>query len=353
MENTPPLLIGSHLKPPQISTDLLVLETSWEAWIPENYVPLHQFSINGSWQRAESAEEKASSNRFGLLLSKKTPKINKDSEKNKKTGATYDLPIVRDTLLLRLFGSMRLGKNIFSRPEQLLPRNIESPIELDSRAIRNLSRCPWEDPQSPNPLSHIVIFHLSASSYTNVGWNLCTQNDARPIFIVYGNVLEASRWLILLVTCILSIWFLSPYRLFRVGLCGSAAVSCMLVPLVWTPICSGVFLGAGCSFIYSSIRRHLQYNASKLKPFIIVGKKPEKKSLAEKLASHPIHHQNTPQSVPAPPATEIPEIQRDIGTKLRVPGVSGVSTTALDGKNENSLKKNDSSSEIHKNEVPK
>lgn len=343
MENSPPLAVCSTLRPPKLSTNLMVLETSWQAWIPENYVPLKQFSVDGSWQRAElfsgNFDEARTNSDFSENFSQNSDanrslKFNKNSNNFQKSrfsenDSGYSSSIVRDTLLLRLFGAMRLGKNIFSRPERLTPSSIESPIELDPRAIRTLTTCPWEEPESEVPLSHVAIFHRSASSYSNVGWNLCTQSELKPIFIVYGNVLESCRWFVLLVTCILSVWFFGNYRLFRVGLCGAAAASCMIVPLVWTPISSGIFLGLGSSFIYTSIRRHLQYTASKRKPVILVGKGTEKKNGSSK---HMPPLENTSNSVSVKIPTEIPtETLEEIGTKIRIPSENAVKERGAEG----------------------
>ncbi|MBQ9454355.1 MAG: hypothetical protein IJU53_01645 [Thermoguttaceae bacterium] len=256
LEHQPAWSVFATLNPPQISTNLLVLQKSWETWIPENFVPFGKNDV--SW-KIDSKD------------------IASDEE---TTGAKVDTPNVsqkrdfqKDSLLVRLFGPFRLGKNIFSRPENLTLTEIESPIPLDPRSLEKLSSFGPEE-KSGGHSSNLAILSRERVSHTVVGWNAFTQSTERPIFVIYGNIVEALRWFLLLFVGFLASRVLAPYRLLRVWLCCLSGIFCMLVPMAWTPIFSGIFLGFGVSFINSSLRRHFRYVSGNMKPVISVKSPP-------------------------------------------------------------------------------
>lgn len=318
METTPKWQISATLAPPKITADLRVLQSSWKAWIPENFVPIRQFSVDENWKRETKNVPQDSGN---SVKERAETEIAGDSGLRKVPSGK--LKIVKDSPFLRLFGTLRLGKNVFSRPENLVPSEIESPIELDSNSIRRMSFGLFEEESERKPLSHIVIFSQDQAPHSIVGWNCCFQEENQPIFVIYGNVLEAVRWFLLLFTCFLMSWLFAPWRFFRIALCGAAASCCMVVPLVWTPVFSGIFLGVAASFIDSSIRRHLRYASENCKPIILVqadarleestkGKRIAPKTFSE---SHFAKNLTSTEKKEVPEAPEVPEeseIEQDL-----------------------------------------
>lgn len=268
LERKPAWSIFTTLEPPEISTNLLVLQKSWQAWIPENFVP---FGEDEDFRKEEPEDG---------FSGEGTAETGAESEKG--SGSEN---VRNDSLLVRLFGPFRLGKNIFSRPENLTLSEIESPIPLDSRSLEKLSSFGLDE-KSGGQSSRLAILSQERNTHSVVGWNSFTQSKGKPIFVIYGNILEASRWFLLLLVGFLASWVLVPYRLVRVWICGLAGAFCMLVPLAWTPFFSGIFLGMGTSFINSSLRRHIRYVSENRKPVISV-KAPSESAHSSKAVKSP------------------------------------------------------------------
>ncbi|MBQ6108886.1 MAG: hypothetical protein IJK97_11810, partial [Thermoguttaceae bacterium] len=256
LERQPSWRVFTTLNPPEISTNLLVLQRTWEAWIPESFVP---FGEDEFFWKNDSKDDFSQDETAGADKAPET--------------ASQKGEFQNDSLLVRLFGPFRLGKNIFSRPENLTLTEIESPIQLDSRSLEKLTSFGLDDELGSHSPS-LAILSRERVPHSVVGWNAYTQSKKRPIFVIYGNMMEASRWFLLLFVGFLASWVLVPYRILRVWLCGLAGVFCMLVPMVWTPFFSGIFLGLGVSFINSSLRRHIRYVSENQKPVISVKYSP-------------------------------------------------------------------------------
>ncbi|MDO4630444.1 MAG: hypothetical protein Q4C70_14795, partial [Planctomycetia bacterium] len=266
LETVPSWYLCASLSPPEISVDLPVLQKNWDAWIPESYVPLKRFSVFECPPRStltcanhETAESE-------------NPLNNVNHVESGNLGSRFP----KDTIFLRLFGTLRLGKSIFSRPESLTPGEIDSPITLDAQTIRELSTEKffrelgttfWAREQIP---------------YTLVGWNECAQDGKCPIFVIYGNILESVRWFLLLFVCFLASWILAGHRIIRVLVCGISGALSMLVPIVWTPVFSGIFLGVAASYLGSSVRHHLRHAAEVGVPVIQVKKDSSSRRLMRK-----------------------------------------------------------------------
>ncbi len=290
MERKSPLHIFASLLPPKISTNLDVLQRDWKIWIPENFVVLtsSREKTNSFFQISEKSAEgkKAFTPVNGIsYLSSDSERTNAgyDSLKNpalntlfkEKNGSSpqFAPKIEKDTIFLRLFGTLRLGKSIFSQPEILNPEDIDLPIPLDSKWIRQLSTVNTEQAKRDSIFSQYTeILSPERMPYSVVGWNFCSPKDIQPVLIVYGNILESARWFLLILTCVLTSWLLAPHRPLRIFLCGTSAVLCMLVPFVWTPIFSGIFLGIIAAFLGSSVYRHQKYVSENAKPVILIGK---------------------------------------------------------------------------------
>ena len=239
LEDDAPRGVCSTLQPPQVETDFLVLKTTWKAWLPESYIPLNHFSVDSHWNLLPNDSE---------------------TDSGKKTSES-----ARDTVLLRIFGNFQVGRNIFI-PKRETSLGSMSPLTLQDGEVPTAE---WAAVMNESePLSLAAIFRNEISPDRAGGWNLCTQQTLKPLLVVQGNALEASRWFSLLLTFLLTAWWFERFRPARVGLCGISAVVCLLVPLVWTPVFSGIFLGFLLSFGFHSIKRHLRRRESMSKTII-------------------------------------------------------------------------------------
>lgn len=216
VSNVPPLGVCSVLKPPRLKTNFLVLQSSWKVWIPDNYIPL-------------------------------TPTL----QSREKDG--------KDSPLLRILGHIRLGKSIFHRARHEDAAEIPSPIENQERE-RKL--------ESGEPLSLVAISRNVDGKPEMTGWQCYPLADSTPLWIVNGNAMEATRWFGMLLAFWVSFFWLSPWRPLRVGLCGVSAVLALLVPLVFSPIFSGFFLGLLLTFGWHSAVRYQKRQRAKAQKMI-------------------------------------------------------------------------------------
>lgn len=272
LETVPAWRLCASLTPPKISVDLPVLQKDWDAWIPESYVSLKRFSV------FECPPRNTLTCVNNVTSEGKNPAENVNHGENENHTETDNVGsrFPGDTIFLRLFGTMRLGKSIFARPESLTPGEIDSPITLDVQAIRELST---ENFFRDSGTSFLAREQMP---YSLVGWNECAQEGNYPIFVIYGNILESVRWFLLLFVCFLASWLLAGHRIIRVLVCGTSGTLCMVVPMVWTPVFSGIFLGVAASYLGSSVRHHLRHAAEVGVPVIQVKKDSSSRRLVRK-----------------------------------------------------------------------
>lgn len=232
--------IFQRLDPPKFSTDLPLLQRVWQVRFPENFVPLYGLSLDRSWMAHPSFPEQEG--RDGKL---------------------------RDTLLVRLLGDFRIGQSFLTSRTGVF------------RSDGSTGDLAMEEEYAPegtirtNGKNEDEILKFSSLEYVGetdllTDENCCLLKEFRPVWILHGNFLEACRGFFLILVCLVTVRFFASRRFLRICLCGVFAALTMIVPLVWTPVVSGIFLGILASFAVSSMRRHLDHVAKHGKPVIEV-----------------------------------------------------------------------------------
>lgn len=234
--------IFQRLEPPEFSIDLPVLRKNWKVWFPENFVLSNEFT-DLKWTVPSSIQRTDGS-----------------------------IGRIRDTLLMRLLGNLRIGQSFLTSrenvyPENTLERNAENAVLGERNDGTSAAGASGEHPDQ--------ILQLSTLATTGYGdtardENCCFLGDFRPVWILHGNLLEACRGFLLILVCLVTVRFFASRRVQRIFLCGIFAGLTMIVPLVWTPIFSGIFWGLLASFAVSSAKRHLDHLAKHGKPVIEV-----------------------------------------------------------------------------------
>ncbi|MDO4568961.1 MAG: hypothetical protein Q4D38_01090 [Planctomycetia bacterium] len=253
VEEGTPLRVYSQLCPPNIKTDWLVLQTRWQAWAPENYIPLHHGCFCEESRSSEEGREMISA--YYRPLDGRVDESQEELDENRVSVVQESIFTARDSVLLRIFGKFRFGRNMFFHSSRSLPANGLAFVQTDASRSSPLLLSGGDG----DNLALAAIFYDTLEPKRLAGWNLCTQNELVPLRVIQANALEATRWFFLLLTFVVTARWFQSFRPIRVGICGLSATACLLAPLVWSPIFSGIFLGLLLSFALHSIIRHREF----------------------------------------------------------------------------------------------
>ncbi len=269
MEKNVPLRVLAVLDAALPETNFQVLNSSWQAWVPDNYTPI--MATEDFHTRADI-----------------------------KDAAPGESEIARkDTVLYRFFGELASGGEAFFVGGPAPSLGTLTDVGSGGRAF-------LVDEQQWLSLVAISQGMNPAQWDIRTGWTPYTLRDAHDLRVIHSSALEASRWFLLLGTFLIFSRYFQKYRATRIGVCGLSAALCLVTPPVFSPIFSGIFLGFVLSFaLHSALRRRKRFLDRRPKVIHVYLQQRSEKKTTKTRPTAPLPGQ-IPQPAPGMPTSGTP-----------------------------------------------